>query len=258
MTALWPVPALCAWALGWGVFAGLRWLGAPLVVAIFLAVVLGVALSVIGSTPWRRVFVAAGFPLSLAASGVAGAMPAWSWLLPLAVLLSVYPLNTWRDAPLFPTPAGALQGLAPLVELQANARVLDAGCGLGAGLRELHRAYPQAELHGMEWSWPLRVICALRCPYANVRRADIWASEWLGFELVYLFQRPESMARAWDKAQREIVAGGWMASLEFPVAGVQPQRTLQCPDGRVVWLYRVPARPVAGSATRVSSSRRLD
>ena len=59
----------------------------------------------VGSTPWRRVFIAAGFPLSLAASGLAGAMPAWGWLLPLALLALVYPMNAWRDAPLFPTPA---------------------------------------------------------------------------------------------------------------------------------------------------------
>ena len=28
------------------------------------------------------------------------------------------------------------------------------------------------------------------------RRGDIWAADWSGYELVYLFQRPESMARA--------------------------------------------------------------
>ena len=241
MTALWPLPALCAWALAWGGFAGLRWLGAPLVVAIFLAVLLGAALSVIGSTPWRRVFVALGFPLSLAASGVAGAMPAWGWLLPLLVLLLMYPLNSWRDAPLFPTPTGALQGLAPLVQLQTNARVLDAGCGLGAGLRELHRAYPQADLYGMEWSWPLRVICALRCRFARVRRADIWAADWSGFDLVYLFQRPESLPRAVEKARRELRPGAWLASLEFDAKGVAPTRVLACEDGRRVWLYQMPA-----------------
>ena len=46
---------------------------------------LGAASSLIGSTPWRRVFIALGFPLSLAASGLAGALPAWGWLLPLEI-----------------------------------------------------------------------------------------------------------------------------------------------------------------------------
>ena len=237
----WPLPALLAWGACWAVFAGLRMVGAPLLVAITAGGVLGAALSAIGSTPWRRVFIALGFPLSLAASGLAGALPAWGWLLPLALLALVYPINAWRDAPLFPTPEGALNGLAAVAPLAAGARVLDAGCGLGAGLRELHREYPQARLEGMEWSWPVRWACGLRCGFARIRRADIWAAEWSGYDMVYVFQRPESMARAWAKAQREMRAGGWLASLEFKVAGVAPHATLDCADGRVVWLYRCAA-----------------
>jgi hypothetical protein len=237
--ALWPLPALCAWALAWGLFAGLRWLGTPLVVAVFLAAVLGAALCVIGNTPWRRLFVALGVPLCLAASGVAGALPAWVWLVPLGLLLLMYPLNAWHDAPLFPTPTGALQGLAPMIALPANALVLDAGCGLGAGLRELHRAYPHANLVGLEWSWPLRFICALRCHFAQVRRADIWAADWSSFDLVYLFQRPESLPRAIEKARRELRPGAWLASLEFDAKDVAPTRVLSCADGRRVWLYQM-------------------
>ena len=241
MDRRWPLPALLAWGACWAVFAGLRMVGAPLLVAITAGGVLGAALSAIGSTPWRRVFIALGFPLSLAASGLAGALPAWGWLLPLALLALVYPINAWRDAPLFPTPEGALNGLAAVAPLAAGARVLDAGCGLGAGLRELHREYPQARLEGMEWSWPVRWACGLRCGFARIRRADIWAAEWSGYDMVYVFQRPESMARAWAKAQREMRAGGWLASLEFKVAGVAPHATLDCADGRVVWLYRCAA-----------------
>jgi SAM-dependent methyltransferase len=238
----WPLPALLSWALAWALFGLLRSVEAPLVVAIAMAVAAGAGLSVIGNTPWRRAFVALGFPLSLAASGLAGAMPAWGWLLPLALLALVYPINAWRDAPLFPTPAGALDGLAQLAPLPPNAHVLDAGCGLGDGLRELQRAYPHALLFGLEWSWPLRLACAWRCRFATVRRADIWAADWSGFDLVYLFQRPESMARAIEKAQRELRPGAWMVSLEFDAASVAPTKVLTCADGRRVWLYRVPFR----------------
>ena len=108
----------------------------------------------------------------------------------------LYPVSTWRDAPLFPTPVGALRGLAALAPLPANASLVDAGCGLGDGLRELHREYPDARIEGLEWSWPLRLACAWRCRFARVRRADIWAANWSGYGMVYLFQRPESMPRA--------------------------------------------------------------
>ena len=244
---IWPLPALLAWALGWALFALLRSVGAPLAISIAASVGLGAALSVIGSTPWRRVFIAAGFPLSLAVSGLAAGLPAWGWLLPLALLALVYPLNAWRDAPLFPTPVGALDGLAKLAPLAPRARILDAGCGLGDGLRELHREYPCAALHGLEWSWPLRLLCAWRCGFSTVRRADIWAADWSGYDLVYVFQRPESMDRAAEKATREMKAGAWLVSLEFDAPGFAASKVIECADGRRLWLYRVPfrARPAA-------------
>ena len=169
----WPLPALLTWALAWGSFLLLLALAAPTGLAMALGLLLGAGLAVFGGTPWRRVFMAAGFPLSLAASGLAGALPGWAWLLPLGLLVLLYPLNTWRDAPLFPTPEGALTGLDKLVPLPAAARIVDAGCGLGAGLIELHRVYPQAHIVGWEWSWPLRWLCALRCRFAEVRRACV-------------------------------------------------------------------------------------
>ena len=183
--------------------------------------------------------IAAGFPLALALAGGA-AVPAWAWLVPLVLLALVYPLNTWRDAPLFPTPPNALQSLAAQVPLAPGARVLDAGCGLGDGLRALRSAYPQARLEGVEWSWPLRFLCALRCPWAQVRRGDMWRTDWSAYQLVYLFQRPESMARAAAKAQAEMAPGTWLVSLEFAVPGVLPQAQLRLPGSRVVWIYRMP------------------
>ena len=141
---------------------------------------------------------------------------------------------------MFPTPRGALSGLARAVPLRPSARLLDAGCGLGDGLRELRREYPQARLVGLEWSWPLRIACAWRAPFASVKRADIWAADWSGFDMVYLFQRPESMPRATEKAGRELRPGAWLASLEFEATALQPQAVHACADGRIVWLYQAP------------------
>jgi hypothetical protein len=162
------------------------------------------------------------------------------------MLLAVYPLNAWRDAPLFPTPAHALDSLPQHAPLPNGARVLDAGCGLGHGLNALRRAYPQAQLHGLEWSWPLRWLCALRCPWAQVRRADIWAADWSAYDMVYLFQRPESMPHAVVKARAELRAGAWLVSLEFECQGIQS--TAQCaqPGGKMVWLYQAPLNGLSG------------
>ncbi len=237
----WPLPALLAWGCAWALFAGLQWFGLPAVAALAVACTWGVALSLLGGTWWRRLLIGLGFPLSLLLAGGA-AFPAWAWLLPLAVLLLIYPLNAWRDAPLFPTPANALDELAATAPLPIGALVLDAGCGLGDGLKALRHAYPAAQLHGLEWSWPLRFLSALRCPWASIRQGDIWRANWAPYAMVYLFQRPESMPRAVDKARAELASGAWLVSLEFEALSLQPQATLRCPDGRRVWLYRAPLK----------------
>ncbi|RYF75845.1 MAG: class I SAM-dependent methyltransferase, partial [Comamonadaceae bacterium] len=235
----WPLPALIAWAGAWLIFAALQRAALPPVAAMVLASALGTAASVLGGTWWRRGLIAGGFPLSLALLG-ASAIPTWAWLVPLVLLLLVYPLNAWRDAPLFPTPHHALKSLPSQAPLPLGARVLDAGSGLGDGLKALRQAYPAAQLEGLEWSWPLRLLCALRCPWAHVRRGDMWAADWSSYQRVYLFQRPESMARAAAKAQAELAPGAWLVSLEFAVPHVLPSGQLRAPGGRVVWLYRMP------------------
>jgi SAM-dependent methyltransferase len=239
----WPLPALLTWAASWGVFMlASRWLKMSAVESALLAAGIAITFSFRGDTRWRRIFIAWGFPLSLGASGLIGEVPAWAWLLPLLLLAVMYPMHTWRDAPLFPTPGDALQGLARLVPLLPGAKIVDAGCGLGQALAELRREYPEAELHGLEWSWPLRIICAWRVRFARVRRADIWRADWSGYDMVYLFQRPESMPRAALKAGRELRPGAWLASLEFEVPELAPTETLACADGRNVWLYQAPFR----------------
>lgn len=250
---IWPLPALLTWALAWTVFAALLAVGASPLQAMLAGVAVGLLLAagaaLRGATRWRQLFMAAGFPLSAAASGWAASVPAWVWLAPLLLLLALYPLRSWRDAPLFPTPAGALAGLAQATGLPPDARLMDAGCGLGEGLFALREEFPQGRITGLEWSWPLSRLCRLRCrargARVEVRRADIWTASWAGCDLVYLFQRPESMQRAMRKAGAELRAGAWLASLEFEAVGWPPTARLESVAGKPVWLYRVPLKAPA-------------
>ncbi len=236
---IWPLSALLTWAGAWGVFWGLRAIQTPFWAGLSLACALGLILGLLERSSWRRFCIAGGFPLSLAASGLGTGFPAWIWLIPLGFLLLLYPLRAWRDAPLFPTPPGALEGLDRVAPLPEDARILDAGCGLGDGLKELHRIYPQARLTGLEWSWPLRLVCGLRCPSATVRRADIWREDWSGYDLIYMFQRPESMTPAIHKARAELRATGWLVSLEFEAASLAPTAVLRNRTDKPVWVYRM-------------------
>lgn len=248
----WPAPALATWLAAWGAFVVVQgpaaWPAAALPAALAVAAV--GALCVQGR--WRRLIAAGGFPLSAALVGVGGLGEpgsAWIWLAALVPLAGLYPARTWRDAPLFPTPAAALAGLDAVVS-PVPRRVLDAGCGLGHGLDALHRLWPEAVLEGVEWSRPLARICRWRCRFARVRRADMWQADWSRQDLVYLFQRPESMARAFAKARAELAAGSWLVSLEFAVPGERPWARLGAPGGRPVWIYRVARRSTGSAAGR--------
>lgn len=242
MPLAWPLPAVLGWALAWAVFIGVTRLGAGAVPAF----VCGLVAAAVTAWPvqhwWRRLIVLAGFPLSLLALGAAPALPAWGWPLAVVPLLLAYPLRAWSDAPFFPTAHAALDGLQQHVSLAPGASILDAGCGMGHGLRALQRVWPGAELHGVEWSRPLAFLTRLRVPAARIVRGDMWAGSWAGHDLVYLFQRPESMARAWAKACSEMAPGRWFVSLEFEVPGTPPLAALRAPGRRPVFVYRVPAR----------------
>jgi hypothetical protein len=252
----WPMPALLVWAAAWGLFLVLQGEEVTRSVALPVAVLAGLlpAWAWPGVAYWRRLIIAAGFPLSalgqgLGATGGADALllPAWAWLLPLALLLLAYPLRAWGDAPMFPTPPDALDALPPVLRLGQGARLMDAGCGMGHGLNALRRAWPDALVDGTEYSAPLAWVARWRCRFAQVRRGDMWRDDWSRYDLVYLFQRPETMARAHAKARRELGLGCWLASLEFPVPGVRPTEVLQAEGKKTIWLYRI------GEKTRLGS-----
>ncbi|MEO8297180.1 MAG: class I SAM-dependent methyltransferase [Burkholderiales bacterium] len=255
----WPLPALLSWAAAWAVHSLVHSAGANMATSWLAAAGLGAGLAWLQQALWRRAIVALGFPLSALALGV-GDVPAWLWLLPLGLLVLAYPARTWRDAPWFPTPAAALQGLAGALPLAPQARVLDAGCGLGHGLAALHQQYPGAHIEGVEWSAALRLGAAWRCRFARVRRGDMWAEDWQAFDLVYLFQRPESMLQAVAKARAQMRPGSWLVSLAFEAPGLTPHAVLRNVDGRPVWIYRMGQhtemrKPAAGAGRGRGGSR---
>lgn len=249
----WPLPALGTWLGGWAACAALRAAGIDDGIAAALGIAAGiVAARAVARTAWRFAIAALGFPLSLAATGIGGAglVAAW-WLVPLALLAVVYPVGAWRDAPLFPTPRGALAGLARVVPLVDGSLIVDAGCGAGDGLRELRREYPGVALRGIERSAVIAWIARRRMHGdAQIRIGDLYADDWSRADLVYAFQRPESMPRIAEKAARELKAGAWLASLEFAVEGCVPAAQLECPGGRMLFVYRMPASHISVSSDR--------
>ena len=125
----WPLPAVLGWSSSWLLFLLLQRGGWTPLWALLAASLWGALISLWGDTLWRKLFIAGGFPLSLALTQ-AQAFPAWAWLLPLACLLLLYPLQSWKDAPLFPTPPDALNDLPGVAPVEPGAAVLSLGFSL--------------------------------------------------------------------------------------------------------------------------------
>ena len=245
----WPLSALLSWLAAWLFHAAATAAGLGAGPALALGAAAGAALAWLQPQRWRRVIVALGFPASVLALGWQGGASALLWLAPLLLLWWLYPRRAWTEAPLFPTPRGALAALAEQAPLPPGARVLDAGCGAGDGLRELLHAYPQARVEGVEWSRPIAWLARWRARGARVRQGDLWADDWAPYALVYVFQRPESMPRLWAKACRELGADAWLVSLDFAVPEVEPAACWQLGNGQFVWLYR-PGRNAASKPAK--------
>ncbi|MBL8347984.1 MAG: class I SAM-dependent methyltransferase [Rubrivivax sp.] len=250
----WPAPALLAWTAGWAAAWSCRQVGLLGGPDLAVGTAVAVAFAVGNAGAWRRFIAASGFPASTALLAIGAGADASAWLLALAPLLLLYPLRAWRDAPFFPTPAAALTGLDRVVNPPPRC-VLDAGCGLGHGLAALRRLWPGAALHGVEWSLPMAWLAARRLPSADITRGDMWARSWSGFDFVYLFQRPETMPRAWQKALAEMADGAWFASLEFPVPGVASVAVVDAGVGRPLHLYRVRCAATTASGSHSTGAR---
>jgi hypothetical protein len=174
----WPLPAVLAWLLAVLLWRGALQLGWAPALAWSAGVAVGCGLALTSQGRWRRAIVAAGFPLATSATLLSLAqglaLPPWGWGLAALGLLLLYPLGTWGDAPWFPTPRGALEGLAQACASGPPVSVLDAGCGVGHGLAELHGQFPAAQVHGIERSRPLRWLAAWRCPWARGIDSGRW------------------------------------------------------------------------------------
>ena len=106
-----------------------------------------------------------------------------------------------------------------------------------------------ARLEGVEWSWPLALAARAACRLPRVRRADLWAQLGRLRPGVPVPAAREHAARAGQGGCRNAPRQpGWRAWNSRPPAGAA--RQLSCPDGRPLWLYRL---PLCAPATLVSS-----
>lgn len=192
-----------------------------------------------------------GFVPSLILAGKLDVSPAW-YLVGFAVLLAFYWSSFRTQVPLYLSSRKTAQAVAALLPAARPQRVLDVGSGTGSVLRHLAKSRTDCVFDGIEVApapWLLSKARARAQSNLRFRRGDFFAQSWRGYDVVYAFLSPVPMTRLWEKAQRELPAGGIVISNSFPVSGAVPERTVEVGDARgtVLYVYRVAG---TGSTTK--------
>jgi len=285
----WPLPPLLVWLGCWICYLVLIQAGQGTGTAAVLISLAGCLAARWGQSRGRRLVIGLGFPLSWLWLADWAALAAPLWLLPLAVLLLLYPPSAWRLHD--PAAEPDFGNLRERLELPPMARIVAVGQlpgqpnaqPLGPLLRALQRAFPDARCTGLCRGW-LDCFSARLSGGGDARllRADPWQSDWSGCELLVLAlaakapapaarpraqglgadaATPENAAAkhpaleaAVQKAARELPAGAWLGSLGLALPGCQPSLEWPCPQGGTLWLYQAPWPASPAASQRPSSA----
>lgn len=226
----------------WGACVGGIKIGLPAGAGFALGCALGLWHLRPGSTAaWSVKALRTGlFPLSYCVLWASHGAPPWIWGAMALAGAAVFPRLDKMSAPLWRSPVEVSTSLGvALAQLGAQPKkALDPGCGMGDGMAALSAAMPKAVVRGIEAAWLPWLVARWRFGEA-VSRADMWGESWSGFDLVYLFLRPEAMERARKKLSMELGGDALVASLDFEFEACRCVDEREARPGRILRIYRV-------------------
>ena len=193
-----------------------------------LAVVLSVFLRL---PPWWLLIQAIFVPVVVVAfhQGIT----ATAYLLAFALFWLIFRDNTRERVPLYLSSDRCWQVVGDHLPVDRSIRLLDAGCGLGGGIRILARRYPQCCFEGIE-SAPLPCLyawfMARHLPNCRVRLGNYRDVDFRDYDVVYAFLSPQPMPGLWCKVRRDMRPGSLFISNNFSVPGFEPDQVIAIDD----------------------------
>lgn len=122
---------------------------------------------------------------------------------------------------------------------------LDLGCGDGRVLRAIRKRVEVRavgyELNPLAW---LRArVQSFTDPGIEIRRRDFWKADLSEADVVFCYLFPDVMKRLADKLRAELRPGTLVASCNFALPGLAPEKILR-PPGSLhydpIYIYRIP------------------
>ncbi len=76
--------------------------------------------------------------------------------------------------------------------------------------------------------------------WAQVRQGDVLRADGSKYDMIYQFQRPDSMPRAVAQASAKLRSGTYLMSLEFEAQAMAPLGVLRTVANKHEWAYHMP------------------
>lgn len=202
---------------------------------------LAVLLSIMLRLPYWWLLIQAAFLPAVILSFKLDISPL-SYLLAFIIFWLIFRDNTAERVPLYLSSTQSWQTLGEWITADKPIRFLDAGCGLGGGIRMLAKAHPESQFHGIE-SAPLPCLyawlMARNIPNCHVQWGNFRDVNFREYDKVYAFLSPQPMPGLWCKVRREMRPGTWFISNSFEIPGFDPDQIISIDDSRksrlLVW-----------------------
>ena len=155
------------------------------------------------------------------------------YLLAFVIFWLMFRDNTTERVPLYLSSTQTWECLSQSLPQDKPLRFLDAGCGLGGGIRHLARCHPGSTFYGVE-SAPIPYIYA-RIMARNIPNCQVlWGNfrdlDFRNYDLVYAFLSPQPMPALWCKVRKEMRPGTRFISNSFSIPGFEPDSVLDVCD----------------------------
>ena len=164
-------------------------------------------------------------------------LPNWVYPAVLLILLGFHVNGVTERVPLYLSNPSTQKAIAELAPSNANARIVDLGCGFGGVVLVCAKARPGACVLGVETAPLSFMIAWLRLKFSGLQNAEIafrsiWRTDLSDADLVYAFLSPAPMAKLHGKIRAEMKPGSVFVSNSFDVPGEDPDQILELDDRR--------------------------
>lgn len=128
------------------------------------------------------------------------------------------------------------------IDLAKGQKVYEIGAGLAIFLQAVEKKYPDADLVGVEYSWPVYCLSKmlLRAKHSriNLIRKNVFHANLGDASLIYCYLTPAMMSRLGEKFRAECRPGTKIISYAFSIPNMEIKKTVR-DKGDTIYFYEI-------------------